>query len=56
MLVLLKEENQPPMQWKMGIIEQVFPGKDSTLRVVTVRSSSTALKRAIHKLVPVPSP
>jgi hypothetical protein len=38
-LVLLKEENQPPMQCKMGVVEQVFPGKDSTVQVVTVRCS-----------------
>ena len=53
-LVILKEENQPPMQWKVGVIEEVFPGKDNVVRVASVRCSSTTLKRAVHKLVPLP--
>ena len=43
-LVILKEENQPPMQWKVGVIEEVFPGKDNIVRVASVRCSSTILK------------
>jgi len=55
-LVILKEENQPPMQWKVGVIEEMFPGKDNVVRVASVRCGSTILKRAIHKLVPLPPP
>jgi hypothetical protein len=27
--LVLNEENQPPMQWTMGVIEQVFPRTDN---------------------------
>jgi hypothetical protein len=55
-LVILKEEGHPPMQWKVCVIEEVFPGKDNIVRVASVRCSSTTLKRAVHKLVPLPPP
>jgi hypothetical protein len=38
------------------VVEQVFPGKDNIVRVAEVRCSSSVLKRAVHKLVPLPPP
>ncbi|XP_050312876.1 uncharacterized protein LOC126747939 [Anthonomus grandis grandis] len=38
-MVLLKEDNLPPLQWLMGRIEQVFPGSDNVVRVVLVKTS-----------------
>jgi len=55
-LVILKGENQPPIQWKLGVIEEVFPGKDNVVRVVSLRCSSTTLTQAVHKLVPLKPP
>jgi hypothetical protein len=54
MLVLLREDNLPPMSWKLGIISETFPGADGYVRVVTVKTSSGQLKRPIHKLVALP--
>jgi hypothetical protein len=38
-LVLLKEDNIPPLVWKTRTIEEVFPGQDGHVRVALVRTS-----------------
>ncbi|XP_047519792.1 uncharacterized protein LOC125059418 [Pieris napi] len=35
-LVLLKEENLPPMKWKLGRIVALFPGADDVVRVAEI--------------------
>jgi len=54
MLVLLREDNLPPMSWRLGIISETFPGSDGNVRVVRVKTSSGEFKRPIHKLVALP--
>ncbi|KAG5886734.1 hypothetical protein JTB14_027156 [Gonioctena quinquepunctata] len=40
-LVLLREENLPPMQWRLGRIVAVHPGRDNVVRVISVLRSVT---------------
>lgn len=54
-LVLLKDDSLPPLQWTMGRIVAVLPGKDDKVRVVNVKTSSGIYLRSIHKLCPLPS-
>jgi len=54
MLVQLREDNLPPMSWRLGIISETFPSLDGYVRVVTVKTISGQLKRPIHKLVAFP--
>ena len=54
MLVLLREDNLPPMSWRLAIIIETFPGADGQVRVATVKTSSGQFKRPIHKLVTLP--
>lgn len=54
MLILLKEDNTPSLQWKMAVVEEVHPGSDGLVRVASVRTSSGVFKRPIHKLCPLP--
>lgn len=53
-LVLLKDECLPPTHWPLGRIENVHPGADGRVRVVTVRYNGTNSKRPIHKLCVLP--
>ncbi|XP_026467856.1 uncharacterized protein LOC113371444 [Ctenocephalides felis] len=55
MLVLIKNENLPLLQWSMGVIEDVFPGKDGEVRTALVRTRTTLLKRPVVKLCPLPT-
>jgi hypothetical protein len=53
-LVLVKEDNLPPLVWKIGVIEELFPGNDAITRVVMVRTPSRSYKRPVVKLCPIP--
>ncbi|GFX47440.1 hypothetical protein TNCV_1734271 [Trichonephila clavipes] len=37
-MVLVKEDNLPPLQWSLGRVVQVFPGDDGAVRVVDVKT------------------
>lgn len=49
-VVIIKEENVPPLHWKLGRVEQIFPGPDELVRSVMVRTATSILKRPIVKL------
>ncbi|UYV66609.1 K02A2.6-like [Cordylochernes scorpioides] len=49
-LVLIKNEQQPPLAWKIGRISKVFPGDDARIRVVEVKTANGTYRRPIVKL------
>ena len=53
-LVILKEDNLPPMSWKLGRIVDVYPGEDKIVRVVSVHKSTGTYKRSLKRLCPLP--
>ena len=53
-IVLLKEENLPPMQWALGRVIEVFPGEDGIIRTVTVKTKNGEFKRSVKRLSPLP--
>ncbi|XP_021955592.1 uncharacterized protein LOC110851951 [Folsomia candida] len=53
-MVVIKDETQPPLKWKLGRIESLHPGPDAIVRVVTVRTSTGTFKRPIVKLCLLP--
>jgi hypothetical protein len=54
MLLLIRDDNLPPMSWKLATVTETFPGLDGHVRVVTVKTSAGQFKRPIHKLVVLP--
>lgn len=54
-LVLLKEDNSPPAQWKVARITEVHTGPDDQVRVVTLKTPTSILKRPITKICRLPS-
>ncbi|XP_055610355.1 uncharacterized protein LOC129757230 [Uranotaenia lowii] len=54
-LVVIKDENTPPMRWRLGRIQQLHPGEDGIVRVATLLTSNGILKRAVEKLCLLPS-
>ncbi|XP_018562144.2 uncharacterized protein LOC108904181 [Anoplophora glabripennis] len=42
-MVLLKEDNLPPLQWKLGRVSEVYRGKDNIVRVCVVRTQYSQL-------------
>jgi len=53
-MVILMEDNLPPLSWSMGRIQEVHPGKDKVVRVATVRTAKGIYKRLITRLCPLP--
>ncbi|XP_046382360.1 uncharacterized protein LOC124153308 [Ischnura elegans] len=53
-LVLIKEDNLPPLRWSLGRIVQLHPGEDGVSRVATVRTTAGLIRRAVNKLCPLP--
>ncbi|XP_058465088.1 uncharacterized protein LOC131438811 [Malaya genurostris] len=56
-LVILQDDNLPPMQWSTARIVSLHPGNDGVTRVVTVQTPTGLYKRPVAKicLLPVPS-
>ena len=53
-LVLLAEDNQAPLQWKTGPIQETYPGYDDVVRVVKVKTATGQLIRPVAKLRKLP--
>lgn len=53
-LVILKDENIPPLKWPLGRVESIHRGADHHVRVVTVRTAAGSVKRAITKVCLLP--
>ena len=53
-LVVLKEDNLPPMDWKLGRIVETHQGQDKIVRIVTVRTNAGIYKRSVTRLYPLP--
>ncbi|KAK9679933.1 Integrase zinc binding domain [Popillia japonica] len=56
-LVVIKEDNCPPLKWKiwkMGRIIHLHPGKDGVTRVATVHTTTGDTKRSYSKLCSLP--
>ncbi|GFV88962.1 integrase catalytic domain-containing protein [Trichonephila clavipes] len=52
-IVLIKEEG-PLSTWPMARVLQVHPGNDGLVRVATVKTQDSVLKRPVHKLHKLP--
>ena len=52
--VLVIEDSPIVNTWILGIIEEIHPGKDGLVRVVTVRTKDGLFKRAVTKIAPLP--
>ena len=54
-LVLLKDENLPPLRWQLGRIMEIHPGADNVIRVVSVKlCGNTVVKRGVSKICVLP--
>ncbi|XP_071580897.1 uncharacterized protein [Temnothorax nylanderi] len=53
-LVMLKEDNMPPLRWVTGRVTATHPGDDGIVRVVTVRTAHGTYKRCVKKISPLP--
>ncbi|XP_076301466.1 uncharacterized protein LOC143219348 [Lasioglossum baleicum] len=55
-LCLVKSEILPPTQWPLARVVHIHPGPDGSVRVATVRTSTSQFLRPVHKLIPLLAP
>lgn len=53
-LVVVNSPSRPLMSWQLGRVIAVHPGADQVVRVVTVKTADSVLKRPVIKLVKLP--
>ena len=53
-VVLINEDNAPPLQWKLARVIDTYPGNDDIVRVVSVKTADGIYKRCVKKLCPLP--
>ena len=54
LLVLIKEDNVPCMEWSIGRIVEIHPGLDNIVRTVTVKTKGEVKKRPVTKIAILP--
>ncbi|KAG5870069.1 hypothetical protein JTB14_011304 [Gonioctena quinquepunctata] len=54
-LVLLKEDDVPPLKWPLARIVEIIPGSDQRVRAVKLRTKESVFVRPITKVCPLPS-
>ncbi|XP_062704102.1 uncharacterized protein LOC134286501 [Aedes albopictus] len=53
-MVVLKDEERPPLKWQLGRVTDVHAGEDGNVRVVTVKTKDGSYRRAISKICVLP--
>lgn len=52
-LVVIKDDNLPPLRWLMGRVLWTIPGKDGVSRVADIRTATGFIRRAYAKICPL---
>lgn len=53
-LVVIRNDNAPPLQWELGRIVDLHPGTDNIVRVVSIKTQRGILKRAVANICVLP--
>ena len=52
-IVIINEDNTPPMCWPVARIIQTFDGNDNIIRVVQVKTQTGVFIRPVSRLIPL---
>lgn len=53
-LVLITDKRYPPSKWPLARVLELHPGTDGLIRVVTIKTATSVIKRSITKLCILP--
>ncbi|KAH8232111.1 hypothetical protein KR026_003524, partial [Drosophila bipectinata] len=53
-MVVIKEDNLPSNEWRLGRVDAVYPGSDGHVRVIDIRTARGLVKRPVAKVVFLP--
>lgn len=54
-LVIMINDNSPPLSWPLAVVEKLHTSKDGTTRVVTVKTAKGSYVRPVIRLCPLPT-
>jgi len=54
-MVIVRDNQSPPLSWRLGRVTALLPGVDGVVRVVRLRTSQGELTRPVVKLVVLPT-
>lgn len=54
-LVILQEDNTPPLNWRLGRVARLFPGPDGISRVADINTARGCVRRSLVRLCPLPT-
>ena len=49
-IVMVREDGLPKLKWPLGIVEEVFPGRDGLVRALRIRMAKGSFLKPIQKL------
>nr|XP_053617339.1 uncharacterized protein LOC128679254 [Plodia interpunctella] len=52
-LVLIKEDNLPPLKWRLGRVLETYPGRDGIARVARIKTEAGEIQRDFTRLCPL---
>ena len=52
-VVMIKGDEKNSEKWKIGIIENIFIGKDNTIRLIRIRTGNSFIERKIQLTHPI---
>ncbi|XP_045451260.1 uncharacterized protein LOC123660203 [Melitaea cinxia] len=52
-LVVIKDDNLPPLKWQLGRVTRTIPGKDNITRVAEIRTNTGLIRRSCTKICPL---
>ncbi|XP_075163077.1 uncharacterized protein LOC142235702 [Haematobia irritans] len=52
-MVVIRDDQLPPCEWKLGRITKTFPGLDGHVRVVEIKTSNGIMRRDITRVCPL---
>jgi len=53
-VVVVMDDNAHPLSWPLGIVEELYTGKDNIVRSVKIRTSTGHYVRPVVKVCPLP--
>ncbi|ENN74468.1 hypothetical protein YQE_08947, partial [Dendroctonus ponderosae] len=54
-LVLVKHDSGPILDWKLGRIVKLYPGKDNICRVVDIKTRQGTIRRSVNQICALPA-
>ncbi|XP_028040654.1 uncharacterized protein LOC114250816, partial [Bombyx mandarina] len=52
-LVVIKDNNLPPLKWRLGRVVRTMPGSDGISRVADIRTAAGGVRRTFSKICPL---